>query len=235
MVKIIIVDDDQKEHTLIKKIIKPLFFQYEETIKTYSFKKYNHELEQLILDNSERKIFLLDINLNSKITGLNIAQKIREQDWDSEIIFFTSHDQYFNKVHRSIFRIFDFIEKFDHLEERLIKDLDTILSMNFDNATFKYKNNQIDLRLYLKDILYIYRVTDERKLIIKTTHNSFKVNKTLDDILKELDNRFIRVHRSCIINKDKVSKLDWNNGYFKLDNGEKVYMLSKKYKEVVNL
>lgn len=235
MVKIIIVDDEEKEHILIKKIIKPLLFKHEDTVEIFCYKKYCSKLEELINDNSEKKIYLLDIDLNSKITGINIAQKIRTMDWDSEIIFFTNHDQYFNKVYRSIYKVFDFIEKFDHLEERLANDLDAIFSMNFDNATFKYRNNQIDLRIYLKDILYISRVTDERKLIIKTTHNSFKINKTLDEILKMLDSRFVRVHRSCILNKDRVCKLDWNNGYFKLDTGEKVYLLSKKYKEEVRL
>lgn len=233
MIKIIIVDDDQKQCVLVKQIIKPLLFKYDETFRIISFSSFNSELQNLISDNSERKVFLLDIDLGKKITGINIAQIIRKKDWDSEIIFFTNHDHYFNKVYRSVFKVFDFIEKFDHMEDRLIIDLEKIFSHKHDNGMYKYKNNQINLTIYLKDILYIYRETDERKLIIKTTNNKFKISKTFDEILSELDLRFKKVHRGCIVNTSRVSRYDWNNGDFILDTSEKVHLLSKKYKQEV--
>ena len=81
--------------------------------------------------------------------------------------------------------------------------------------------------------MYIYRDKDERKLIIKTTNNSFLVNMSLDGILKELDSRFKKVHRSCIANIQRVNKFDWKNNKFILDNKEEVELLSKKYKDDV--
>ena len=98
---------------------------------------------------------------------------------------------------------------------------------------FTFKNNQVNLKLFLKDILYISRDTVERKLIIKTTHNAFKINKTLEEMLTELDERFEQVHRSCIVNTARVSKYNWSTGDFILDTSEKVSLLSKKYKEKV--
>lgn len=190
MLKIIVVDDETEEHTRVRKIIKPLLFKYEELTDPIFLDGYNDELKSIIKDTSERKIYLLDINLGTKITGLNIASLIREEDWNSEIIFLTNHDNYFEKVYRNIFKVFDFIEKFDNLPDRLTEDLELILNKDYDNAMFTFKNNQVNLKLFLKDILYISRDTVERKLIIKTTHNAFKINKTLEEMLTELDERF---------------------------------------------
>lgn len=233
MINIIVVEDDIKDQKMIQKILKPFHFKYNETIKIEYYKKYNASLLKEIEDLSQRKIYILDICLQSKITGINIGLKIREKDWDSEIIFLTNHTSYEQKVYNSILKVFRFIEKFDHMEERLSKCIDLILSRKYDRGIFKYKNNQIDLQIYMKDILYIYRDKDERKLVIKTTNNSFLVNKSLDDILKDLDNRFKKVHRSCIANTQRISKYDWKEGKFILDTKEEVNFLSKKYKEGV--
>ena len=157
MLKIIVVDDETEEHTRVRKIIKPLLFKYEELTDPIFFDGYNDELKSIIKDTSERKIYLLDINLGTKITGLNIASLIREEDWNSEIIFLTNHDNYFEKVYRNIFKVFDFIEKFDNLPDRLTEDLELILNKDYDNAMFTFKNNQVNLKLFLKDILYISR------------------------------------------------------------------------------
>ena len=78
--------------------------------------------------------------------------------------------------------------------------------------------------------MYIYRDTVERKLIIKTTNNEFLVNMSIADILKKLDNRFTRCHKSCIINEDRVVEKNYSKGYFITDTSEVVDLLSKKYR-----
>ena len=54
-------------------------------------------------------------------------------------------------------------------------------------------------------------------------------------MLEKLDDRFCLVHRACIINKSHVQKYNWASKYFTLDNGAKVYMLSKKYRKEVEV
>ena len=233
MAKIIVVDDDINDQEKVKKIIDPFLFKYSEVIKPLYFNKYNEKLKTEIEDKSERKIYIIDINLHTKITGINIAMYIREKDWDSEIIILTNHDNYYHKVYQNIFKVFAFIEKFDNMDERLSKTLKKILNKNCDNSMYKFSNNQIDLRIYLKDILYIHRDTEERKLVIKTTNSSFMVSKTFDEMLAELDSRFKKVHRACIVNTNRVCKYNWNKGEFILDTNEEVHLLSKKYKEEV--
>lgn len=100
---------------------------------------------------------------------------------------------------------------------------------------FKYEEltDPIFFDGYNDELKSIIKDTSERKLIIKTTHNAFKINKTLEEMLTELDERFEQVHRSCIVNTARVSKYNWSTGDFILDTSEKVPLLSKKYKEKV--
>lgn len=234
MTKIVVLEDEKKDQDLIQETLDPFYFKYGEALSIKYYNKCTTDLTKEIEDLSERKIYILDICLNGKITGVDVAKKIREIDWDSEIIFLTNHTSYEHKVYSSIFKIFRFIEKFDNMERRLSECITLILNKECDKGMFRYKNSQMNLIIYMKDILYILRDKDDRKLIIKTTNNSFKVSKTLESILDDLDSRFKKVHRSCIANTDRVLQYEWSKGYFILDNSEKVPYLSKKHKgEVV--
>ena len=232
MIKFIIVDDEEYWLNEFERVVNEVLFKSDKEYEIYSFSKYNKELHELIQDNSEQKVFLMDLELDPKHTGMDILREIREDDWDSEIIILTNHDRMFETVHKEIYKVFRFIEKFDSFEQRLKKDLKIIINKKHDTDKFIYNNKKISLQIYLKDIIYIYRDTIDRRLIIKTTNNEFIVNMSISDILKKLDNRFTRCHKSCILNEDRVVEKNYLKGYFITDTGEQVDMLSKKYKEV---
>ncbi len=231
MIKIVIIENEEKTQTKIKNILKDLDFLTNEEAEVLYFTKYNKELKQIIENNAEPKIYILDINLETKVSGIDIAKFIRTNDWESEIIFITNHDKMFETVYRSVYKVFDFIEKFHNLDHRLKKDLKLIYNRNFDNKMFKYQNQNLNIQIYYHSIIYIYRDKEERKAVIKTDKNEYYLSLTLIDILKMLDNRFKMVHRSCIVNTDRIEEYKWSQGYFQTDTGEIVYMLSKKHKD----
>ena len=233
MVKIIVVEDEETFKQRVKDVIAKLSFKNSEEIKVEYYTKYNKTLEKTIKDDSIRKIYIMDIGLESDISGIQIAKKIRTNDWESEIVFITSHDKMFETVYRSVYEVFDFIEKCHNMSERLETDLDVIFKKNFDNKMFTYSNRLFDLKIYYRSILYIYREKDERKLVIVTENNKFKVGLTIPEMLEKLDNRFKQCHRACIVNRNRVHKYDWNGGKFILDTKESVDMLSRKYKKEV--
>lgn len=229
MIKFIIVDDEIKWIDEYEKIINDVAFNSNKQYEIKKYEKYDEDLHKLILDNSEQKIYLMDLDLDNKHTGMDILREIREEDWDSEIIVLTNHDRMFETVHKEIYKTFDFIEKFDNFEVRLRKDLKKIISKKYDTDKFIYNNNKISLQIYLKDIIYVYRDTVDRKLVIKTTNNQFIVNMPINEMMEKLDDRFIQCHRSCIINDERITEKNYAQGYFVTDTGEKVDMLSRKY------
>lgn len=231
MLQFILVDDEKIMRDKERKLLNEVLFSAN---IEYDILEYSHLTDELktVIYNSNPKVYIMDIDLNSKVSGLDIGKYIRNYDWDSEIIYITNHDKMFEKVFRNIYKVFDFIEKFDSMEERFKNDINQILLRKWDKKKFTYSNNRISFEIYLDDILYLYRDTVERKVAIKTVKgNIFYVNKNINQIIEDLDDRFIQVHRSCIVNKDKVNVYNWANGYFVLDTGERIDMLSKTYKK----
>ncbi len=233
MINFIIVEDDKKYVDSIRRILDKIKYKISDEVKTYEFSGYSNELKNLINKNDERKIYILDIELENSKSGIEIASMIREVDWDSEIIFITNHDKMFETAHRNIFEVFDFIEKYHELEKRLTNDIKIILTKNIDKKIFSYKGRNMDLQLYLHSIQYIYRDKEDRKVVIVTDSSSFYINLGVKEILSMLDERFKMVHRSCIVNTDFVESYDWNNSVVILKDGTKVNYLSKKYKRDV--
>lgn len=232
MIKIVIVEDNKDMQIQLKNILRDTEFSKEE-IKIEYFTQFTTNLKNIIKDNAERKIFILDIELETKVSGIDIAKYIRENDWESEIIFITSHDNMFETVYRNVYEIFDFIEKFHHLESRLKKDLKVIYKKNFDNKMFKYSSRNIDIQIFYRSITYLYRDKESRKLIICTDKNAYAVNLSVTESLEFLDDRFKMVHRACIVNTDRVEVYNWVKSYFVLDNGKKVPMLSRNFKKEI--
>ena len=123
MVKFVIVDDDVKELEKVESLI----YEVVSDAKVIKFTKITSELKAEIQNTDEHKIYILDIELANKVSGISIAKLIREVDWESEIIFVTNHDKMFESTHRSIYEVFDFIEKFHDFDKRLKKDIREIL------------------------------------------------------------------------------------------------------------
>lgn len=229
MIKFIIVDDDQKEI----KHVSSLIHEITNDDKILEFSKITPELKKEIQNVDERKVYILDIELANKVSGITIAKLIREVDWESEIIFITNHDKMFESTHRSVYEVFDFIEKFHNFDKRFKKDIKEIIKRNFDNKMFKYNANNVELNIYYRSILYIYRDTEERKLVMVTPTNKYKISITIKEMLDLLDKRFVQCHRSCIVNKNRVEVKNYKEGYFVLDTGEKVYLLSKMNRKLM--
>lgn len=233
MIRFVIVEDEENYSKKIRKIIDKLKYSINQEVRTFEFKGLDKNLENLIKTCDQRTIYILDIELNNSKSGIEIASLIREKDWDSEIIFITNHDKMFETAHRSVYEVFDFIEKYHNLENRLSQDINTILSKTVDKKMFTYKGRNIDLQLYLHTIKYIYRDKEDRKIVIVTDTSSFSINMGIKEILNVLDSRFKMVHRSCVVNTDYVSIYDWGNSKIILKDNTEVNYLSRKFKKEV--
>ncbi len=234
--KFIVVEDERDAQEKIKKLLRKISVQTQIDLEIEYFKNYDEKLQKEIDNTLYPKIYIMDIELDGEVSGMEIAEKIRENDWDSEIIFVTTHDKYFDKVHRQILEVFDFIEKFQDMENRLEKDIKLILSKKADKKLLKIKGNHADVEIYMRNILYILRDKEERKSIIYTDTDdvTFKVSNSLVDLLEKLDSRFVQTHKSCIANKTRMIERNYAKGYFILDNGKQVDYLSRKYRKGID-
>ena len=227
-----IVCDDQKEFrsTVIKSINKILMdnnIEYD----VIEFEKYNKKFDDIVNNDMSSKIYILDIELNgSNISGIDISRRIRKNDWNSIIILVTSHSDLGYEALKAQIMLLDFISKFDNCSVNLERVLKKAIQKVDNKKVIVLESNSILHRVYLDDILYIIKDTVDRKCIIKTTYNEISVNKTMTEMVNEMDSRFYLTHRSCIVNTEKIKAVDWKENIIYFENDESIDLLARDKK-----
>lgn len=226
----VICDDEKVFRSNIRRVIDKVLMDQEYDYDVIEFSKFDPSFKKKIQE-STHKIYILDIEIKDSISGIDIARKIRENDWESIIIFVTSHNELGYQALKARIMLLDFISKYDDFENNLESILRKSLSLINSKKTIKFDSEGTSYIIHLSDILYIEKDTVDRKCIIKTTYNEIVVNKTLNYMIQNLDDRFYLSHRSCLINTDKIRKIDWKNSVIYFESGISTSLLSRDRKK----
>lgn len=227
MYNFIVCDDDKYILNLVCDNIRTIMNKNKLKYEIYCFFSYNDNFMEMINTKFTNKIYILDIETNSR-SGIEIAREIRKQDYDSIIIFLTGYQKYADSIIKAEFSILTFILK---SEEELTKRIQSAINIaiKFKRGNLLIVSDHIQYSIPMKDILYI--TTDDRKAIVITTYTKFKFNETLASIMAMLDDRFVQTYISCYINLDNISYIDYKLNKIVFKNKEEIYMLSRKYKK----
>lgn len=231
----VICEDEQVLASHYKKLVDNFMMNYDMDYKIKIFDGYNKDFEELIKTKSGPRIYILDVRTKEG-SGINAARMIREvaEDWVSMIIIITSFSEYKYEVVGKRLMLLDFVSKSKNPDKRLIEDL-KICMTNFANKhnTLKFKYKGIVHNISLQDIIYVEKEQDSKRCIIHTQDHNYYILGTLNDVLKRLDNRFIKTHRSLLVNNDHIDyfKQSTNELFFK--NKEKTYLVSRDKKKEV--
>lgn len=226
----VICDDEKLFRSTIKKVIDKLLINSDDYYHVSEFEKFDSSFKKLI-NNKQSKIYILDIEIKDSISGIDIAREIRKKDWDSIILLVTSHNELGYQALKAQIMLLDFISKYDNCEKNLEQALRKAISQLGNKKAIKFESDGVSYIIHLDDIVYIVKDTVERKCVIKTTYNEIVVNKTLNYMLENLDERFYLSHRSCIINTDKIRNVDWKNSIIKFDTDDSIELLARDKKK----
>nr|MBP7498629.1 LytTR family transcriptional regulator DNA-binding domain-containing protein [Chryseobacterium sp.] len=86
------------------------------------------------------------------------------------------------------------------------------------NSHFFIKSSGQQHRINFDDILYVESIKDY--VNIKTENQEYIVLDTLKSLENQLPENFIRVHKSFILNLDKIEKIDVKNVF--LNSGKEI-------------
>lgn len=233
MLNFIICDDIRKDREMIESIVSKYMMKNQLEYKTHVFKDYDDKFLKIVNEKMPFKIYILDIETPTR-SGIDIARIIRHKDVDSVLIFLTGHEELGNIVIKNDFVFLSFINKFDNCENRLIKALDKSLKMFKVRKTIRFKDNGILYSIPLDDILYITRDSIDRKCIIVTDYNEFKIGKNLNQIEEMLNDDFVKTHRACLMNKKRITSFNKTKRTVTFDNGSQSDLISTRFdKELI--
>lgn len=233
MLKLIIYEDNpdslERVVSIIHKAMAPYDFEY----KIEKYMSYDKEIESTINNIIEQKIYILDIEV-PKVSGLEIAAKVREKDWKSIIIFVTSHPECKNDIFYSRLLALDYISKYNNYDKRLQQSIEKSLQILNKLRILTYKYNYVSYRIDFDEILYIEKIPNDKKSIIYTESGTeLEIVKTIKEIISMLDNDFCMINQSCIVNLDKIYSIDSTNNIITLKNKIKLDKISNNYKKTL--
>lgn len=216
---ILIVEDE----LLIAEMLKEMLLEL--NYKVIAIAK-NSELAFEVLENNNNINFaILDINLNSTKTGIDIAKRLNDE-FHVPFIFLTSYSD--KKTFSEAIEVKPqayLIKPFSKMD--LFTTIEVIKSRN--NQTSNYttiKDGHLTIKLSHNSILWLK--SENVYIEVKTEEKTHLVRSSLDKFLEDLnDTTFIRIHRSFAVNVNHIKAV---NGQYVIVGDEKI-PLSRKYRD----
>jgi DNA-binding LytR/AlgR family response regulator len=213
--KCIIIDDEPLAHRVIEK--------YSENLPNIEIiaKFYNAiDAYDILITNTVDLIFL-DINL-PKISGMSFLKSLKKPPL---VIITTAYREYASEGFD--LDVVDYLVKPFPLE-RFLKAVNkaySIINKIPENPEKSEESSNAEETLFVKsekrfyqikkrDILYLEAVGDYVKII--STADSYIVHSTFKNLLAQLaSNEFIQIHKSFIVNKQKIEYIEGNRVFLK--------------------
>jgi DNA-binding LytR/AlgR family response regulator len=213
----IVVDDDPIALNLLQKLCE----QHESLELLAVFLHAQEAIE--FLQKEVVDLIWLDVEM-PHISGFDLLKNIVSEP---QVIMTTSSVEYAYEAYQQ--KVSDYIQKpisisrFKAAVEKVLKIKPTELDSNKRKDIFVKVDGKY-LKLVFSEILYIENLGDYVKII--TLKNIYTVHSTMKYLEEKLGYPFIRVHRSFIVNIDKIIDIEENN----LVIGSKVIPVSRANK-----
>ncbi|EGO8064553.1 LytTR family transcriptional regulator DNA-binding domain-containing protein [Enterococcus faecalis] len=209
----------------------------------------NHEYNPIVIENFtnfwkkldvmsvvDNDIFILDIDLNTFHSGIDIGKKIREINSNSYIVYLTSFEDKAIEIINKNINPWAYITKtievndFSNSIRKVLDDIDSDVESRErekEYVTFKYKN--LEFYVDLNDVLYISALKGYRNtLLLKTEEEEILVNGILKDwkirLEKMKKKNFYMNLRPYVINMDKIASLSRDQQNITFTNNEQLFL-----------
>ena len=231
MLHFVICDDNLNILDKLEKMLENIFTKNNFDAKV-SFTSDNSDKILEYIKSNPSDVLLLDINLKSNKSGLELAEEIRKVKKNSYLIFTTGHLEYAMVAYK--YKTFDYIAKpitYDRLEDTIIRLFDDINGLNKRYLKIDSKNTLIDEA----EIQYIKR--DGMKLIFHTSTRDYDTYSSFNKFQDKLPKTYIRCHKSYIANINQIKDVEPVSGTITFKDGN-TCDIGPKYKrefmEVLN-
>ncbi|MBK1895028.1 LytR/AlgR family response regulator transcription factor [Chryseobacterium paridis] len=196
-IKCIIVDDEPLAISLLENYVRKIPFL------ELVFSSENPILVLEYLKNNDADLIFLDIQM-PELTGINFMKIVGDK---KKYILTTAYSEYALEGYEH--NIVDYLLKpvsFDRFHKSALKAQDRFsFSENHEESYFFVKSSGQQHRINFNDVLYIESIKDY--VNIRTLNEEYIVLDTLKSMENQLSEKFIRVHKSFIINLDKIRNI----------------------------
>ena len=222
--RIAVVDDETAEREFVASLANDWAEKRRVFVETRSYpdaKAFRFDYE----DKQDFDILLLDVEMPGE-TGIELAKWIRSRNKTMQIVFITGYYEYFSAG-------FD-VSALHYLikpanEDRLFPVLDRAAeNLRTRDRAVTVSDGEGVRKLALTDLLYAE--ADNVRIRIVGTDGVYSVRAPLGKWKENLDDSFLRVHRSYIVKLRHVKRIDRRE--ILMDNGDRVPIKRGSYDDV---
>ena len=184
--------------------------------------------EQFLFQYAEEKdyqIIVLDIEME-KMNGVELAKKLREDNKEIQIFFVTGFSEYISEGYE--------VDALHYLmkpvnKEKVFRVMEKAVSnlKEEEKVLFVQENGEM-LKILTKNIFYVEVFS--HSCIIHTTEGVIETKMPISDMEQKLFDGFIRVHRSYLVNLERIKKIAKTE--IVMENGNVVPLARRKYRDV---
>lgn len=200
MVRVAIVDDEQKERDLLKRSVERYFSACQKEAALFVYDDGKTFLQEAP---RELDILFLDIQME-QLDGVSAARQLRQYDEEVLIIFITNMVQY--AIEGYSVGALDFVLK-PVDEDAVARELDKAMKRLERKASpvISVRNGEGVFVVDTKDIIFIE--TYDRRLLIHTIKDTITCNDTLQAMAEKLPDWFFRCHSAYLVNIRQVERI----------------------------
>ena len=251
---VIVCDDDEVLAKNLAKNIKYAVSNFTDDNTVYENIEINLELvattfEQVVsyvvANDIQNAIYFLDIELSQNSiskNGVDLAEFIKKQDPNAQIIFVTAYDKYAPLTYRRRIGAIDYINKtldsremMQRLEETLTGAVQSINNlMKSGRKELIYKNGRRVNKVEDTTIYYLENSTSQHKVNLITETGVAEFRSNISKINEEND-FLVKVSQSCVVNPNNINSIDFSKKTIKFPNGDEVVFARSCRKTVEDL
>lgn len=182
-------------------------------------------------------IYFLDIDLNSNMNGMKLAQQIRLYDPRGFIIFITAHSELSYMTFQYRVEAMDFILK-DTPAEAKVKIRECLLNAmerytlqtNKTHKVYTIEAGGRKTSIDYNDIFFFETSGNIHKVILHARDRQIEFSGTMKELSDALGDSFVRCHRSFLVNLNNINEIDAKNRVISFANGETCLMSTRMMK-----
>lgn len=209
-IKCVVVDDEPLAIQLLENYVMKIPFL------ELVFSSENPILALEFIKNNEADLIFLDIQM-PELSGINFMKIVGDK---LKYILTTAYSEYALEGYEH--NVIDYLLKpisFGRFEKSALKAQERFPTNETPaNSYFFVKSSGQQYRINFNEILYIESIKDY--VNIKTENQEYIVLDTLKSLENQLPGNFARVHKSFILNLNKIEKIDVRNVF--LNSGKEI-------------
>ena len=202
MLDFALCDDNNNVLIKLEKMLESVFINKKFDAQVVLSTTQPEELINYIRNNTIN-VVILDIDLKSKVSGLDLANMIRKRDKNVYIIFTTGHLEYGLMAYK--YKTFDYLPKpitIERLEDTLVRLFEDVSGTS--SKFVRLDNN----KTIIKEDSIQYIQKDGMKVIFHTDTRDYETYSSFRKILPQLSDQFIQCHKSYIVNLQKITDVN---------------------------